>query len=342
MDEKAAASAAFLFKPATAIRMNPEGFFGSPFPPEEPKAKNPPEGALIDYFLKSSAPGEVTLEITLEILDGKNQVVRRFSSEERPAAQARPGAIADIWIVPPAHLTAKPGMNRMAWDLRYAAPGAEDSDAAEFGRAQGPQVLPGTYQARLTVAGGAAKHSYTQPFKVTSDPRSTATPAELEKQLSLCLSIAAEMGKAADATRDASTLRRLLADRRQAANGALAAKIAALDLEVARIAGGGGGRGGRGGNGGRSGRAGAASATPNLGSVSSLLGAALSVAESADRTPPGSAYDISQQATRDLAALLANWKTLRDAKLAELNNELLQNKLPAIDLPAIKLARAVN
>ncbi|HXB68441.1 MAG TPA: hypothetical protein VNY05_09365 [Candidatus Acidoferrales bacterium] len=343
MDEKAAASEAFLFKPATAIRMNPEGFFGSPFPPEEPKAKNPPEGALIDYFLKAATPGEVTLEITLEILDGKNQVVRRFSSEERPAAPSRPGAIADIWIVPPAHLTAKPGMNRFAWDLRYAAPGADDSDAAEFGRAQGPQVLPGTYQARLTVAGGSAKLSYTQPFKVTLDPRSTATPVELEKKLSLCLSIAAEMGKAADAARDASTLRRLLADRRQAANGALVAKIAALDLEVARIAGGGGGgRGGRGGGGGRGGRAGPASATPNLRSVSSLLGAALSVAESADRTPPGSAYEISQQATRDLAALMANWRTLRDAKLAELNRELQQNKLPVIDLPAIKLARAVN
>jgi hypothetical protein len=130
--------------------------------------------------------------------------------------------------------------------------------------------------------------------------------------------------------REAGTLRRLLADRRQTANGALVSKIAALDAESARIAGGGGGRGGRGGRGG--GRGGIASATPNLGSVSSLLAAALSVAESADRTPPGSAYQISQQATRDLAALLTNWKTLRDTNLAELNNELQQNKLAPIDL----------
>jgi photosystem II stability/assembly factor-like uncharacterized protein len=323
IDEKAATSEAFLYKPATAIRMNPEGFFGSPFPPEEPKAKNPPEGALIDYFLKAAPSGEVTLEI----LDGKNQVVRRFSSTERTEAPPRPGAIADIWIVPPAHLSAKAGMNRFAWDLRYAAPGADDSDAAEFGRTQGPQVLPGTYQARLTVAG----HTYSQPFKVTLDPRSTATPAELEAQLSLCLSISAGMRKAADAVREAGTLRRLLADRRQTANGALASKIAALDAEAARIAGGGGGRGGRGGRGG-GGRGGTASATPSLGSVSSLLAAALSVAESADRTPPGSAYQISQQAARDLAALLANWKTLRDTNLAALNNELQQNKLAPIDL----------
>ena len=71
-------------------------------------------------------------------------------------------------------------MNRFAWDLRYAPPGAEG------GAAEGPQVLPGTYTARLTVAG----RNYTQPLKVTLDPRSTATPEDLSKQLELGLSAA--------------------------------------------------------------------------------------------------------------------------------------------------------
>jgi photosystem II stability/assembly factor-like uncharacterized protein len=326
IDAKVASAEAFLYQPAAAIRMNPEGFFGSPFPPEEPKAKNPPEGALIDYFLKSAPEGEVTLEI----LDSKNQVVRRFSSKEREEASPRPGAVADIWMAPPVHLTAKAGMNRWAWDLRYGPPGADDSDAAEFGLAQGPQVLPGAYQARLTVAGTSiAKLSYRQPFKVTLDPRSPATPAELQNQLSLCLEISAALRKAADAAREAGTLRRLLSDRRQAANGDLVSKIAALDADAARIVGaGGGGRGGRGGRGG----GGPASATPNLGSVASLLTAALSVAESADRSPPGSAYNISRQATLDLAALLASWKALRETRLAALNNDLRASKLAPIDL----------
>jgi photosystem II stability/assembly factor-like uncharacterized protein len=251
MDErKAAASEAFLYKPATAIRMNPEAFFGTPFPPEEPKAKNPPEGAMIDFFLRSAPAGEVTLEI----LDGKNQVVRRYSSTERPQSPPRPGAIADIWMAPPAQLTAKAGMNRFAWDLRYAAPGAEEDEADEFGPpAQGPQVLPGTYRARLTVAG----HSYMEPFKVTLDPRSTATAVELQKQLDLCLAISRDMAKAAGAAREG----RLLTGPRNAAQ-----------TEIAALA--------------------------------RLLRAALIVAESADRTPPASAYQIFQQASRKLTALL--------------------------------------
>src|SRR5471030_3043790 len=256
IDPKAVASEAFLYKPATAVRMNPESFFGTPFPPEEPKAKNPPEGAMIDYFLKL-ADGD----ITLEILDGKNQVVRRYSRQEHAPAPARPGAIADGWIAPPARLTAKAGMNRFTWDLRYAMPGVEEvGDGGvgdEFGgAAQGPQVLPGTYRARLTVTGQFFQQSYTQPFRVTLDPRSTATALELQKQLDLCLAISRAMSAAA---REGRTLK-------GPPNAAAQAEIAA---------------------------------------VARLLGAALNAAESADRTPPASAYEIFQQASRRLTALLA-------------------------------------
>jgi hypothetical protein len=323
IDDKVASSAAFLYKPAAAIRMNPEGFFGTPFPPEEPKAKNPPEGAMIDYFLKSAPSGE----ITLEILDARRQLVRRFSSQERAAVPPRPGAVADIWIAPPRRLTAVAGMNRFAWDLRYAAPGDDDAAPGEFdGAQQGPQVLPGTYQARLTVAG----QSYAQTFQVALDPRSTATPAELQKQLDLCLSISRDMARAADALRQARALRSLLTERRSAAeaagNAELASRIAALDTAAAAIMGNAGG--------GRGGRSGAvpASGSPNLASVSSLLGTALSVAGSADRTPPASAYEIGQQASRSLTALLASWKSLQDTRLAALNQDLRQNQLPAIVL----------
>ena len=66
--------------------------------------------------------------------------------------------------------------------------------------------------------------------------------------------------------------------------------------------------------------------------VASELSAALSVAESADRTPPATAYQIYDQASRTLAAQVAAWKSLLETKLSELNRELVQNGLPAIDL----------
>ncbi|MGA2267829.1 MAG: hypothetical protein ABSH44_05095 [Bryobacteraceae bacterium] len=322
INAQVASAEAWLYQPATAIRVNPQSFSGTPFPPEEPKAKNPPEGAMLDYFFKSAPEGEVVLEI----LDNQNQAIRRYSSKDRAEAPRRPGAVADIWIAPPPRLTARAGMNRFVWDLRHAPPGADggaQGAEGEFGRpAQGPQVLPGAYTVRLTVAG----RSYTQPLKVALDPRSAATPADLAEQLELGLSITRAMGRAADAMREVRALRIELTLRRQAAehamNSALASRIAALDAEAARILGGGGPRGRPGGG------------TASLSTASSELSAALGVAESADRTPPATAYQIFDQASRELEAQLAAWKSLRETKLSDLNRELEQNRVPIIELGA--------
>ena len=159
-----ASAAAWLFKPAPAVRMSSEGFLGTPLPPEIPQAPNPPNGALIDYYFQAAQE-----PVTLEILDAKGETVRKYTSSDKPPARERAEAIADIWITPPQRLTGNAGMNRFVWDLRYGA--------------RGPQVLPGTYQARLTVGG----HTYSQPVEVTLDPRSSATGADLESQLDLGL-----------------------------------------------------------------------------------------------------------------------------------------------------------
>jgi photosystem II stability/assembly factor-like uncharacterized protein len=179
IDAKAAAAEALLYKPAKAIRLTPEQFTGTPFPVEEPKAKNPPNGAVIDYYFKSAPAGEVTLEI----LDAKNQVVRRYSTEDRAEAPRRAQAIADAWIPAPVHLTANAGMNRFVWDLGYAPPG--------------PRVMPGTYTVRLTAAG----RTYTQPLEVVLDPRARVTTADLQKRFDLSMSASREIARAAEARR---------------------------------------------------------------------------------------------------------------------------------------------
>ena len=268
--DSAAPTDAVLFKPADAVRLNPDGFFGTPFPPEEPQAKNPPDGAVIDYYLNSEG------EASLEILDGKGVVVRKYASTDRPSAGGGRGqqAIADYWITPPPHLTGNAGHNRFVWDLHYAQ--------------SGPQVAPGTYQVRLTAAG----HSETQPLKVVLDPRSTATPAELQKQSELSMSIYHDMQRASEALAEAA-----------------AARISRPELgaEITRIAGAGGG-GGRGGRGGGTG-------APTLTSVNTMLTTALAVAGSADRTPPATAYELAATASKELTRLLAEWKKLRDTKV---------------------------
>ena len=313
VDSKVAASNAYLYQPATAIRMNREPFQGTPLPPEIPKAQNPPDGAVIDYYLKSAPSGEVTLEI----LDAKNQLVRRYSSNDHPVARRGRQAIADIWIVPSPSLTARAGMNRFVWDLRYATASGATGDPENAQPARGPQALPGAYQVRLSVAG----QHFTQPFKIVLDPRSSITPSDLAKQFDLAMKTAKELGRATDAAQQIASLRRQLSDAKAGAPGdsALLAAIASLDAEAAKITGAGGGRN--------------AEAPPSgLNAVRLQLNAVVNVVDSADRTPPAQAYALFDQASRDLAGQLATWNSLKTGKLTELNRSLRTKQLPQIEI----------
>jgi len=159
--------------------------------------ENPPQGALITYYLKSQPPGEVNITIS----DKDGRAVRRM---RRVADDA--------------------GINRVVWDLRYDTPagggggrggrgggGAPAADAAAAadtslaavrarraaaaalaeeqpqgeegggggrGGAGGLEVLPGTYTVALSVNG----KQLTKPVQVELDPRSDMTPAQLTAQ----------------------------------------------------------------------------------------------------------------------------------------------------------------
>ncbi len=168
------ANAPWLYKPAVAVRIDNDSFVGTPLPPEEPSAENPPSGAVIDYVLSSAAK-----EVTLDILDEKANLVRRFSSADKPAKRG-PGAIADRWLSKPEIVATGPGMHRFVWNFVW---GSSDSGAREEGSRppSPPKAIPGIYQVRLTVDG----QSMTQPMRVVMDPRSPATAEVLREQFEL-------------------------------------------------------------------------------------------------------------------------------------------------------------
>ena len=270
-DANVASSAVWLYKPAAAIRTSHEGFLGTPLPLEIPKAANPPEGAIIDYYLAAAQD-----PVTLEILDGKDQLVRRFSSTDQPPARERSRAIADPWITAPPRLTGRAGMNRFVWDLRYAAP-----------RTAGPQVLPGTYHVRLTVAGRA----YTQPVQVVLDPRSSASQADLESRLDLGLKAVRAIEQATDAMAQTRAARERLNRLRLGASAnpsapELLSQIASLDPELEQV-------------------------LTGLDKAAGEFSAVLSVAESADRRPPAQAWALLAEANQELAVQLSRWNAAR-------------------------------
>ena len=110
--------------------------------------ENPPLGAILDYWLGGEAEAG-TVEIAIEDAAGARVATVRGATRE--------------------------GMNRAVWDMRHQI-GAADAAArpGPGGGRRGPLVVPGTYTARLSVAGAGAEPA--QQFEVREDPRLNVTP----------------------------------------------------------------------------------------------------------------------------------------------------------------------
>jgi photosystem II stability/assembly factor-like uncharacterized protein len=183
----AAATDAYLYRPATAVRVRWNVNTDTPLPPDEPAGKNPPDGAILDYYLAHAASGPVTLEI----LDARGGLVRRFSSAAAAAPSPPPPDTLNIprwWIRPPQALDTTAGMHRFVWDLHYPPPAALHHEYPISAvvhdtprEPRGPWAVPGRYTVRLTVGGRA----YAQPLVVRMDPRVPVGAAPLARQFAL-------------------------------------------------------------------------------------------------------------------------------------------------------------
>ena len=185
-----ASAPAHLFKPATAIRLRNNMNQDTPFPPEMPAGDNPPTGAVLDYLLKSAPAGDVTLAI----FDQAGKLVRELSSKPEPQLGEPPPQVPNYWLYHPTPLPKNAGENRYVWDLRYPAPEAVQHTypisafyQSTHAEPQGPFIVPGNYEVRLTVDG----KTYTQPLTVKMDPRVNVTQAALEQQLAFQSKVAA-------------------------------------------------------------------------------------------------------------------------------------------------------
>jgi hypothetical protein len=185
---------AVLFRPQVALRVRWNLNTDTPLPPDVPAGENPPDGAMIDYYIGAGSSGPVSLEIK----DETGQVVRRYSSAD-PLPTPNPSlAIPSYWLRPPQKLAADPGMHRFLWDLRYAPVPGEPTQypiAAVYRNtapvATSPWVMPGKYSVVLTVGG----KSYEQPLTVVMDPRVKTSHADLLEQFRLSKSLYDEWRK---------------------------------------------------------------------------------------------------------------------------------------------------
>ena len=173
------AKSTILYKPQTAIRVRWNMNSDTPLPQEEPAGENPPDGAIIDYYLKE----KLTTAMQLEIIDAQGKLIRKYSTNDKPYE------IPDVniplyWIRPQQILSGEAGAHRFLWDMHYTplnVPPTYPISAIYQNTVPvqtAPWVMPGLYTIKLSTDG----NSYTQQLIVKIDPRVQTSIKALQQQ----------------------------------------------------------------------------------------------------------------------------------------------------------------
>ena len=295
-----------LYQPAPAVRERPAGFTGTPMPRDEPMAQNVLAGAMIDYVLSKTAA-----TVTLEILDDRGTLVRRYSSEDAvPALDPARLRTAPEWSKPPLQLQTSPGMHRFVWPIRYAAAGSA-------GRSSGPAddgvwAPPGRYSVALTVDGVRL----TQSLLVLPDPRVTGTPEAFAEQFALARQVEALGLRVSTALAEADELLAQLAAAQPAGSPEI---VKAVDAFRARVIGLSGVTPSK-----TPGGAWwlAPSSTESLSFVSGALSRIGGAVDGSDGAPSKDARDGWATLQPSVDRLLEQWEAVKTRDLAALNERL--------------------
>ncbi|MEZ0326981.1 MAG: glycoside hydrolase [Fimbriimonas sp.] len=162
---------AHLFQPRDTYLFDRNANTDTPLPQEEPAGQNPPDGAILYYYLPQAAE-----HLVMEITDASNKLIRRFSSDDKPPAiDVNELQIPTYWIRPFQPLATTTGSHRFVWDMHGEPPSIgrrsfpisaiyQDTPPSPLG----PTAAPGTYMVRLTVDGKVIEE---RSFRLLADPR---------------------------------------------------------------------------------------------------------------------------------------------------------------------------
>lgn len=154
------------------------------------------QNVAITYYLKQNAQS-----VVLEILDAQGKVIRTFKGAPdtaRARAEGQPDSDDEggpRFVAP--RVPVRAGNNRFQWDMRSEPATTFPGLIMWSANVNGPRVLPGNYQVRLTVDNAAPQ---TQSFAIRMDPRwPDVTLADLQAQHELAMKVRDRLSQANEA-----------------------------------------------------------------------------------------------------------------------------------------------
>ncbi len=325
-----ASEPAHLFKPGSAIRVRRNINGDTPFPPEIPHALNPPDGAILYYYLGAKP----SASISLDVKDSAGNLVHHMTSDPIAPTDEPAAPVPDFWLEKLHPLPTEIGTNRVNWNLRYDNPPTFSHSYeinANPGQTppspEGPLVLPGDYTVVLTVNG----KSYSEKVTVRNDPRSPANGGALRAQSAMQLRLYRGIQRSWDAYQAAVALKKTITDEiGKSPADDLDKAVTDFQAKITAIAGSnGGGRRGFGG-----GRGGGPAAAPTFASVNSALVRQLNNLDSGDMSPSEPTVKSFEIANKELLATVASWNALVAKDLPAFNAVLSKHNLKVISASA--------
>ena len=309
-----------LLKPSPAVMARRSTGTDTPIPPDEPAGRNPPAGAVIDYYL----PQALESEVSIEILDSRGIVVRRAaSSDANDVSKEEPAheLIPTYWIRQPKWLMTTAGMHRFVWDFRYTGPRAANrgypisavpGDTPQEPR--GPRAIPGTYRVRLQIG----KREWEQPLTLLPDPRVRASQQDYAAQLALAQTLAQLLDSSTTKLLQAKYLRGRLKELAAAGSGAIAPLAKSLDEQLQSL------------EDGPSNAPGSDDGRSGLKRVNSEIATLYREIVSVDGAPTPAQRSAAQILLAKSQAIAASSARIWQENLAALNRELAKARLPVL------------
>lgn len=303
---------AYLFKPEDAYRTVGGG--GFQFPKNAPLGSNPPNGAVVNYYLRTAPK-----EITLEFLDASGKVLRRFTgkpqTENSQSDQQQRGGGGEP------NLPTENGLNQFVWNYRLPNATTLPGLIMWGGSLAGPRVAPGDYQVRFSVDGKAVA---TESFAVKADPRLITTQEDFQKQFDLMSKINQKLTQTHEAILEIRDVRKQFEDlsarmkdpnqkdlRDKAAD--VSKKLTAVEEELMQTK--------------------IKSSQDALNfpiKLNNKLAALASAIDSADFAPTNQSYDVYNDLTARIDAQIARLAEIKTNDIAAFNRMFAEKNLPVI------------
>jgi photosystem II stability/assembly factor-like uncharacterized protein len=312
--ERAKSAGPFLYQPETTVRVDNDGFPGTPLPPEEPTAKNPPEGAILDYYLPTDAH-----EVAIKIYDAHHTLVRKITSAKQHEANHTSMPIAERWFPQPQQLETTAGMHRLIWNLAWGTTGVAESDEPDDGEGdipRGPRAAPGTYTVELEADG---KMLSPETLTVVKDPRSPSSQAEFDEKFETSYRIFLDSLESRRALAEIDSVKEQLAKIiASAGNNEIASHSIQLTVTIDALVEGTGGK------------------VLGLDAANQELTSALNMAESSDRAMPAQGLAVYAEATAASGQRIREWAALKRGAVEVLNLQLKTQGLAPIAISEIE------